>query len=69
MMRWFSREWPPYLVRDPRRGPPEPTAAWMGLALGFTALTSLAVAGASDLVLLPIAWSVAAVATFIARHF
>jgi hypothetical protein len=68
MTHWLGRERPRTPVPDPRRGFPEPTAAWTSLALGFTALTSLAVAGASELVLLPIAWAVAFVATVVARH-
>ncbi len=68
MMRWLGRERPHDPLRDPRQGVPEPTAAWTALALGFTALISLAVAGAGELVLLPVAWAVASVATVVARH-
>lgn len=68
MMRWFGRTRPVIPLQDPRRGLPEPTAAWTALALGFTALISLAVAGASELVLLPVAWAVASIATIVARH-
>lgn len=66
-MEWFSRKQPYYPLRDPTRGLPEPTAAWTSLALGFSALISLAVAGASELVLLTVAWAVASIATVVAR--
>jgi hypothetical protein len=68
MMHWFGRGHHSFPEQAPRPGLPEPTAAWMSLALGFTALISLAVGGASELVLLPVAWAVASVATIVARR-
>jgi hypothetical protein len=68
MKSWFGRKRPYDLLRDPRRDLPEPTAAWTSLALGFTALIALAVAGASEPVLLLVAWAVASIATVAARH-
>lgn len=68
MMRRFGPEGPHGPLRDPRRGIPEPTGAWTALALGFTAVTSLAVAGVSELVLLPVAWAVATLTIVIGRR-
>jgi hypothetical protein len=68
MTPWFGRDRPYLPVRDLRYGRPAPTAAWTSLALGFTALISLAATGASELVLVLVALAVASVATFIARH-
>jgi hypothetical protein len=67
MMRWFGPEQPYDPTRDPRQGAPEPTVVLMTIALGFTALISLAAASASDMVLLPVAWAVAALVTIITR--
>jgi hypothetical protein len=67
-MHWAGHGWP----SDPGQGQggrlPEPSAAWRSLTLGFIALTSLAVTGASEVVLLPVAWAVASIAIAIARR-
>jgi hypothetical protein len=68
MFHPFGLQGPDDPMPDPKRVTPEPTGAWMVLALGFTALISLAATSASELVLVLVALAVASVATCIARH-
>ena len=70
MLRRLSPRGSFRLLRDPERGVPDPqlTAAWTTLALGFTTVIVLVVGDVSELVLAPVAWAVAALATAIVRR-